>query len=57
LADGFRTIVAREAMGDRIPGAMAWNLVDPGAKFADVEDAANCVAYLDGLGGIRLAAE
>lgn len=57
LADGFRTIVAREAVGDRIPGAVAWNLFDLDAKFADVEDTAACVAYLDRIGNRRLAAE
>ncbi|MCC7320769.1 MAG: isochorismatase family protein [Rubellimicrobium sp.] len=37
LADGFRTIAAREAIGDRVPGAVAWNLFDIDAKFGDVE--------------------
>ena len=26
LADGFRTIAVRECIGDRVPGAVAWNL-------------------------------
>lgn len=37
IADGFRTIVVREAVGDRIAGAVAWNLFDIDAKFGDVE--------------------
>ncbi|MBP6736191.1 isochorismatase family protein [Novosphingobium sp.] len=37
IADGFRTIAAREAIGDRVPGAVAWNLFDIDAKFGDVE--------------------
>ena len=37
IADGFRTIAAREAIGDRVPGAVAWNLLDIDAKFGDVE--------------------
>jgi nicotinamidase-related amidase len=57
LADGFRTIVARECVGDRIPGAVAWNLFDLDAKFADVESTAACVAYLDRVGVSRAAAE
>lgn len=57
LAEGFRTIVAREAVGDRIPGAVAWNLFDLDAKFADVEPTADCVTYLDRVGRVRAAAE
>ncbi len=37
IADGFRPIVVREAVGDRIAGAVAWNLFDIDAKFGDVE--------------------
>ena len=36
LADGFRPIAVREGIGDRVPGAVAWNLFDIDAKFADV---------------------
>ena len=57
LADGFRTIAARECIGDRVPGAVAWNLFDIDAKFADVHSVAECVAYLDSLGTMRDAAE
>jgi nicotinamidase-related amidase len=47
LAEGFRTIAVKEAIGDRVPGAMAWNLFDIDAKFADVESTDTCVAYLN----------
>jgi N-carbamoylsarcosine amidase len=46
LAEGFRTIAVREAIGDRVPGAVAWNLFDIDAKFADVESTETCVTYL-----------
>jgi len=46
LADGFRTIAVRECIGDRVPGAVAWNLFDIDAKFADVHSVDECVAYL-----------
>ena len=36
LAEGFRPIAVREAIGDRVPGAVAWNLFDIDAKFGDV---------------------
>ncbi|MFB0994116.1 MAG: isochorismatase family protein [Paracoccaceae bacterium] len=47
LADGFRTIAVKEAIGDRVPGAVAWNLFDIDAKFGDVESVDACVAYLN----------
>jgi len=36
IADGFRPIVVREGVGDRIMGAVEWNLFDIDAKFGDV---------------------
>jgi nicotinamidase-related amidase len=50
LAEGFRPIVAKEAVGDRIPGAVLWNLFDMDAKFADVEPVDRCIEYLDAVG-------
>lgn len=47
LAEGFRTIAVKEAIGDRVPGAVAWNLYDIDAKFADVESVETCVDYLN----------
>jgi N-carbamoylsarcosine amidase len=47
LADGFRPIVVREAVGDRVPGAVLWNLFDIDAKFGDVEPLESCLQQLD----------
>lgn len=49
LADGFRTIAVKECIGDRVPGAVEWNLFDIDAKFADVEPVEACVAYLNSV--------
>jgi len=49
IADGFRTIAVKEAIGDRVPGAVLWNLFDIDAKFGDVETTATCLEYLAGL--------
>ena len=57
LADGFRTIAVKECIGDRVPGAVAWNLYDIDAKFADVESVDTCVAYLESVNGLAAAAE
>ena len=57
LADGFRTIAVKECIGDRVPGAVAWNLYDIDAKFADVESVDACVAYLESVNGLAAAAE
>ena len=50
LAEGFRTIAAKEAIGDRVPGAVAWNLFDIDAKFADVHTTDECVNFINVLG-------
>ena len=55
IADGFRTIAVREAIGDRIPGAVLWNLFDIDAKFGDVEPVDACVEYLDKIGKLAEA--
>ena len=49
IAEGFRPIVVREAVGDRVAGVVAWNLFDIDAKFGDVEPVARVLGYLDGL--------
>lgn len=54
LAEGFRTIAVRECIGDRVPGAVAWNLYDIDAKFADVESVETCVRYLETAGRSNL---
>ncbi|MFP7365371.1 isochorismatase family protein [Corynebacterium callunae] len=49
IAAGFRPIIAREAVGDRVAGVVAWNLFDMDAKFGDVENTEDIVAYLNAL--------
>jgi N-carbamoylsarcosine amidase len=39
----------REAVGDRVPGVVEWNLFDIDAKFGDVEPLENVLEYLDGI--------
>ena len=56
LADGFRTIAVKEAIGDRVPGAVLWNLFDIDAKFGDVETTETCLKYLDKIGAEEAAA-
>ena len=46
IAEGFRPIVVREAVGDRIEGAVEWNLFDVDAKFGDVEPIDTVLDYL-----------
>jgi hypothetical protein len=45
LAEGFRTIAVRDCIGDRVPGAVAWNLLDIDAKFADMAAVDTCVDH------------
>jgi nicotinamidase-related amidase len=49
IAEGFRPIVVREAVGDRVPGVVEWNLFDIDAKFGDVEPLAAVLDYLAGI--------
>jgi N-carbamoylsarcosine amidase len=51
IAEGFRPIVVREAVGDRVAGVVEWNLFDIDAKFGDVEPVANVLKYLEALPG------
>lgn len=51
LAKGFRTIAVKQCIGDRVPGAVAWNLFDIDAKYADVETMDTCVNYLNNVEG------
>lgn len=48
-AEGFRPIVPRECVGDRVAGVVEWNLFDLDAKFADVESLDTVVDYLQRL--------
>jgi nicotinamidase-related amidase len=57
IAEGFRPIVVREAVGDRVPGVVEWNLFDIDAKFGDVEPLERVLAYLDALEPAEPAAQ
>ena len=46
---GFRPIVVRECVGDRVAGAVEWNLFDIDAKFGDVEPLDAVLEYLAGV--------
>lgn len=46
---GFRPIVVRECVGDRVAGVTEWNLFDIDAKFGDVEPVERVLEYLDGV--------
>ena len=50
ISEGFRPIVVRECVGDRVSGVVEWNLFDIDAKFGDVEPLERVLEYLDGLG-------
>jgi maleamate amidohydrolase len=50
LAEGFRPIAVKEAIGDRVPGAVLWNLFDIDAKFGDVEPVERCLQNLAEIG-------
>jgi maleamate amidohydrolase len=49
IAEGFAPIVVREAVGDRVPGVVEWNLFDIDAKFGDVESLDTVLEYLNDL--------
>lgn len=49
IAEGFRPIIVKEAVGDRVPGVVAWNLFDMDSKFGDVEPLQNVIEYLRNL--------
>ena len=49
IAEGFRPIVVREAVGDRVAGVVEWNLFDIDAKFGDVEPLERVLEYLNEL--------
>lgn len=49
IAEGFRPIVVREAVGDRVSGVVEWNLFDIDAKFGDVEELPSVLEYLENL--------
>jgi nicotinamidase-related amidase len=55
IAEGFRPIVVRECVGDRVAGAVEWNLFDIDAKFGDVEPLERVLEYLAALPAAREA--
>jgi maleamate amidohydrolase len=55
IAEGFRPIVVRECVGDRVVGVVEWNLFDIEAKFGDVEPLEAVLAYLERLAPAREA--
>ena len=54
IAEGFRPIVVRECVGDRVPGVVEWNLFDIDAKFGDVEPLDSVLEYLDRIDPVPL---
>ena len=52
---GFRTIVARDCVGDRHDGPHEANLFDMNAKYADVLPSAEIIAHLEGSAPVRAA--
>lgn len=50
MSHGFRTTVVADACGDRHPEPHRANLFDMNAKYADVVDEAEAIAFLGGLG-------
>lgn len=55
IAEGFRPIVVREAVGDRVPGVVEWNLFDIDSKFGDVESLERVLGYLAGVAAVAPA--
>jgi N-carbamoylsarcosine amidase len=56
LGLGFRPIVVRECVGDRVAGVVEWNLFDIDAKFGDVEPLEAVLEYLNGRPVLTAAA-
>ena len=49
IAEGFRPIIVKEAVGDRVPGVVAWNLFDMDSEFGALEPLENVIQYLNNL--------
>jgi nicotinamidase-related amidase len=52
IGHGFRPIIVRECVGDRVAGAVEWNLFDIDAKFGDVEPLETVLDYLAGVASV-----
>jgi nicotinamidase-related amidase len=57
LGAGFRTVVVRQCVGDRVPAAVEWNLFDIDMKYSDVEPLTRVLAYLGELAPVSEAAK
>ncbi|WP_339951633.1 isochorismatase family protein [uncultured Albimonas sp.] len=57
MSHGFITTVVSDACGDRHPGPHEANLFDMNAKYADVVDEPEIIAFLEALAATRAAAE
>ena len=51
MQNGFRTVVVRDAVGDRAQMPHEVNLFDIDAKYGDVVSSRDVLEYLRGLGG------
>ena len=49
LGEGFRSVVVRECVGDRVPAAIEWNLFDLDMKYCDVEPLERVLGHLNSL--------
>lgn len=49
LGEGFRSVVVKECVGDRVPAAVEWNLFDLDMKYCDVEPLDRVLAYINKL--------
>ena len=56
VSSGFRPIIVREAVGDRDERPHEANLFDMNAKYGDVVDEAEVIAYLEGAAAAASAA-
>lgn len=52
MQHGFRVIVPRECVGDRLPQVHDANLFDIHAKYGDVVSKTDVLRYFDSLGGV-----
>lgn len=48
LGEGFRTILVRECVGDRVGAAVEWNMFDIDMKYSDVESLDDVIGYIEG---------
>ncbi len=49
LGEGFRTVVVRECVGDRVPIAIEYNLFELDMKYCDVEPLERVLGHLNSL--------